>query len=406
MKNELRPAGASGPLAGVRILDLGTMIAGPVAATLLADLGAEVIKVEMPKQGDPLRHIGPAVNGDGLYWNVDGRNKKSVTIDLHRPEGQELVRQLAAKVDAVVENFRPGALDAWNLGYGALSAVNSRLVMLSTSGFGQTGPYAGRASYDRIGLAFGGLMNLCGYPDRAPVRLGVSMADYTTATVGAFSLMVALYHRDAMGGPGQHIDLSLYETVYRFTEILTTEYDKFGTIRQRQGNLYFMGAPGDHFQTDDGRFLILTVSHDQGFRRLCAAMAREDLALDPRYDTHAKRWEHVRDLNAIVGAWIKQNSVQMVTSTLEEHKLPYSLVYSVADIVADPHYAARDSIATVHTPRAGAVKMPAVIPKLSRTPAGAIRPAPALGEHNKEVLVEMLGLTQAQFDELAERHVI
>lgn len=397
---------ALGPLAGLRILDLGTMMAGPVAATLLADFGAEVIKVEMPRLGDPLRQIAPFVNGDSLYWNVDGRNKKSVTIDLHHPDGQALLRRLAAQVDAVVENFRPGVLDGWNVGYRALSAQNEQLVMLSTSGFGQTGPYAQRAGYDRMGMAFGGLMNLCGYPDRPPVRPGVSMADYTTAVMGAFSLMMTLYHRDAMRGPGQHIDLSLYETVFRFTEILTAEYDKFGVVRERRGNLHFLGAPGDHFQTQDGRYLILTLSSDQGFRRLCAAMERADLAQDPRYRTHASRWERIGELNDVIATWIAGKPVEAVIKRLDEHKLAYSLIYNIADIVADPHYAARESIASVHTPRAGDVKMPAVVPKLSRTPPGPIQPAPALGEHNREVFIGLVGLTSEEFADYVAREVI
>jgi len=360
----------------------------------------------MPGVGDPLRQIAPFVNGESLYWNVDGRNKKSVTIDLHQPDGQELLRRLAAEVDAVVENFRPGVLDGWNVGYPALSEVNMRLVMLSTSGFGQTGPYAGRAGYDRMGMAFGGLMHLCGYPDRPPVRPGISLADYNTAVMGAFAVMMVLYHRDALDGPGQHIDLSLYETVFRFTEILSAEYDLFGTVRERRGNLHFLGAPGDHFRTQDGRYLILTLSSDQGFRRLCVAIQREELLTEENYKTHSGRWKAIGELNAIVADWILSHPVEFICKTLEEHKLPYSLVYSIQDIFQDPHYSARESIVTVRTPRAGDIKMPAIVPKLSATPAAPIRPAPALGQHNGEVFGDLLGLSRQELDDYGARGVI
>lgn len=399
-------AGAKGPLAGLVVLDVGTMVAGPVACTLLGDFGADVIKVEMPKTGDSLRGIAPFVNGEGLYWNVDARNKRSVTIDLHHPDGQALMRRLAAKADAVVENFRPGVLDKWNVGYKELSRINEKLVMLSTSGFGQTGPYSGRAGFDRVGMAFGGLMYLCGYPDRPPVRPGVSLADYNTAVMGAFSLMMTLYHRDAMGGKGQHIDLTLYETVFRFTEILAAEHQKFGVVRERRGNLHFAAAPGDHFLTQDGRYLIMTLSTDPAFERLCTAMGREDLVASGKYDTHAKRWEHIVELNTIIADWIKGHPVEYVFSKLDEGKLAYSIVYSIADIEADPHYAARESITTVQTPRAGDVRMPGVVPKLSETAPPPIRPAPALGEHNEEVFLGMLGMERKEFDDLASRGII
>ena len=213
-----------GPLAGMRVIDIGTMVAGPVAATLLADLGADVIKIEQPRGGDALRHIGPMVEGESLWWNVEGRNKKSVTLDLHHPEGQRILKAMVKHADVLVENFRPGILDKWKLSWEHLRQVNPRLVMLSVSGYGQTGPYANRAGYDRIALAMGGTLNATGYPDRAPVKLGTAMADYSTAVLGALGVMVALYHRDVRGGTGQQIDLSLYETVFRFTDVMAVSY--------------------------------------------------------------------------------------------------------------------------------------------------------------------------------------
>jgi crotonobetainyl-CoA:carnitine CoA-transferase CaiB-like acyl-CoA transferase len=387
-----------GPLSGMRVIDIGTMVAGPVAATLLADLGADVIKIEQPRGGDALRHIGPSVEGESLWWNVEGRNKKSVTLDLHHPEGQRILKELVKHADVLVENFRPGILDKWNLSWKHLEQVNPRLVMLSVSGYGQTGPYANRAGYDRIALAMGGTLNATGYPDRAPVKLGTAMADYSTAVLGAFGTMVALYHRDARGGTGQQIDLSLYETVFRFTDVMVTAYEKLGLPRERTGNLHFAAAPGDHFETCDGRYIVFTVSNDRMFARLCEAIPV--LVGDERFSSHAKRTASVQEVNEVVAAWIKSLPVLEVCRILEEKGLAFSLIYSIEDIVADPHYQARGSIATVEHPQIGTLKMPAVQPRFSGTPSPEIRPAPALGAHTDEVLRELAGLSAAQIAEL------
>jgi crotonobetainyl-CoA:carnitine CoA-transferase CaiB-like acyl-CoA transferase len=399
-------APAAGPLASLRVLDIGTMVAGPVAATLLADFGAEVIKVEQPGCGDTMRGLGPYVDGESLYWNVDSRNKKSITIDLRQKAGQELLKKLIAKADAVVENFRPGTLEKWNLGYEELAAINPSLVMLSISGFGQTGPYAQRAAYDRMALAFSGVMGLTGYPDRAPVRAGISIADYTTATLGAFSVMMALYHRDALGGTGQNIDLALYESMFRFTEVLTSSYDKLGVVRERRGNVHFAAAPGEHFQTSDKRYLILTVSSDGLYKRLCTAMCRDDLASDPRYATHELRFGQIAELNAIVAEWVKHTDVAIVTAKLEEQGIPFALTMSIADIFKDPQYAARENIVSVAHPRLGTLKMQGVVPKLSKTPAAAIKAAPDIGQHNREIFCGLLGMQDAELDRLAAQGVI
>lgn len=395
-----------GPLEGVRVLDLGTMIAGPVAATLLGDFGAEVVKVEQPQGGDPMRSIGPFANGESLWFSVESRNKKSLTIDLRLPEGQALLRELVAQVDVLIENFRPGTMAGWGLGYDDLAAVNPRLVMLSTSGFGQTGPNAHRAGYDRIGLAFGGLMQVTGYPDRPPVKPGNSMADYQSALFGALSTMMALYHRDARGGRGQQIDLALYESVFRFTDVLVTQFDRLGLRRERMGNTSFAAAPGDNFQLIDGRYMVITVSSDTVYRALCKAMARDDLATDPRYLSHALRIQNLAAINAELAAWILRTPVPDLCSRLEQAGVPYGILYTVDDILADPHYAARCNIATVEHPVAGALKMPAPVPKLSETPAPPLRPAPALGGHTEEVLRSWLGLDAERIAALADRKVI
>lgn len=396
----------TGPLAGLRVLDLGTMVAGPVACTLLADFGAEVIKVEQPGSGDTMRGLGPHVDGESLYWNVDNRNKKSVTIDLRRPAGQALVKRLVERSDALVENFRPGTMERWNLSYATLAELRPALVMLSVSGFGQTGPYAQRAAYDRMALAFSGVMGLTGFADRAPVRTGISVADYTTACMGAFALMMALYHRDAKGGRGEHIDLALYESMFRFTEVLTAAYDKLGIVRERRGNVHFAAAPGEHFRTSDDRYLILTISGDTLFERLCAAMGQPDLSRDPRYATHEQRWQQIHALNDIVATWVRATPVEQVTGALEAHGIPFALVLSIADIVQDPQYAARENIVTVDHDRLGSLKMQGVVPKLAGHAPRPITAAPTLGQHTEEVLRGLLGLTLDEYTALQADGVV
>lgn len=393
---------SGGPLSGVRVLDIGTMIAGPVAATFLGDFGAEVIKLEQPKFGDPLRQIGPFVNGESLLFNVEGRNKKSVTADLHIEEGRALLRKLAEKSDVLVENFRPGTMAAWGLGYEDLKRINPSLIMLSTSGYGQTGPYATRPGYDRMALAFGGLLHITGYPDRPPVRPGTWLADYQSALYGAFAVLLAIYHRDVRGGGGQQIDLALYETVFRFTDILVAAYDKLGIRRERQGNLSFAAAPGEHFRTADGRYIVLTVSSNPMFRRLCSAMNRLDLINDERFATHDSRYANLAEINRLVADWIETNSFETLRGLLELHGVAFSLVYSVEDIVADPHYAARNNIVTVDNPRTGSIRMQSVVPRLCSTPGPPIRAAASLGANNDEIYKGVLGLSDEALQALKE----
>lgn len=403
-----RQAVSPGPhlLSGLRILDLGTMVAGPVACTLFADFGAEVLKVEVPRRGDTVRNLGPFVDGKCLYWSVEARNKKSITLDLRKPEGRELLLQLVEQADAVVENFRPGTLEKWELGYDVLKARNPKLVMLRISGFGQTGPYRERAGYDRIALAFGGLMGITGYADRPPVRIGTSIADYQSAILGAFALMMAIYHRDCHGGEGQEIDLAMYESIIRFTEVLVPAYDRMGTVRERRGNKHFAAAPGEHFRTSDGRYLILTISADAGFQRLATAMGRDDWLADPRLATHQSRWQHVDELNAALAAWIESQPVDLLCAKLDGAKLAYSFIYSVADIMKDPHYQARGTITAVDDPQIGPVRMAGVVPKFSGTPEKPIAPAPDLGQHNREVYGSLLGLSEERIAELTDAGVL
>lgn len=395
-----------GLLAGVRVIELGTMIAGPVTGTLLGDFGAEIIKLEDPKAGDPIRMSGALVDGESLYWNVEGRNKRSVTLDMRQPEGQAVLHRLVAQADVLVENFRPGTMKRWNSGYEHLRKINPRLIMLSISGYGQTGPNASLASYDRVALAFAGFLHITGYPDRPPVRPGTAIADYQTALYGAFSAMMALYHRDAKGGEGQHIDLSLYETIFRFTDTMVTAYDKIGLTRERRGNAHYAASPGDHYQMSDGRYLAMTVAASNVFRRLCIAMGQESLADDPRFATHPARVENYEVINGLVADWVRSSPVPEMMSKLKANGVPHSRIYSVEDIVTDPHYAARDTIATVQNPRIGALRMPAPVPKMSATPAPPLRAAPALGEDTVDVLTNIAGMGEAAIADLKAKGVI
>lgn len=394
-----------GPLTGIRVIELGTMVAGPVVCTLLADFGAEVIKIEQPAGGDPIRNIGPFVNGESLWWNVEGRNKKSVTVDLRRPAGQQLVRELVGQADLVVENFRPGTMDKWNLGYGALSELNPRIVMLSVSGYGQTGPYAQRPAYDRIALAFAGMLNMTGFPDRPPLRPGTAMADYQSALYGAFASMVALFHRDTRAGRGQHIDLSLYESIFRFTDVMLTAYDKVGTRRERSGNEHFAAAPGDHFPTRDGRFVALSVSNNAVFARVCRAIGQPGLIDDPRFTNHTLRFTNLREINGIVGRWIASVSHEALEAAFDAEGVAYSFVYSVGDILDDPHYQARESFVTVDHPRMGPIKMQGVLPRMKGTPSSPIRVAPELGIDTDDVLSTLLDRTPEEIAALRSEGV-
>lgn len=395
-----------GMLTNVIVLDIGTMVAAPVAGTLMGDFGATVIKVEQPGSGDTLRGLGPFLEDESLWWNVDGRNKKSITLNLRAPEGQAVLKRLVAKADVLLENFRPGTLEKWDLGYDALSGINPRIVMLSVSGFGQTGPLSSRAGYDRIGLAFSGLMALNGYPDRPPVRIGTSMADYFTATLGAFAIMTALYNRDLHGGRGQQIDLALYESMFRITESLTSAYDRLGIIRERTGNVHYGAAPGNNFETHDGRFMTLTCSGNAIFKRLCQAMNRPDLAENPELASHALRWKKVDELNTLVGNWIKRTPVDELIQALDEQGVPYSIALTIADIVEHPHYAARENIISVEHPELGPIKMQGVIPKFSHAPAKKVTPAPSIGQHNEEIYLGFLEMSQQEYNDLKGQGVI
>jgi crotonobetainyl-CoA:carnitine CoA-transferase CaiB-like acyl-CoA transferase len=394
------------PLAGIRILDVGTRIAAPFAATLLGDFGAEVIKVELPGSGDFMRTIGPFEQGHSLWWAVEGRNKKSVTLDLRVPRGQELFRALVAKADVVVENFQPGTLEEWGLGYAALAQINPDLILTRASVYGQSGPYRDRPGLDRNGIGFGGLLYITGYPDRPPVRPGVIISDYLTGVFNALAIMIALYHRDVHRGGGQWVDLALYESIFRIMEHTLPAYDRLGVVRGREGNRLRNSAPLDNWETKDGQFICIVAAGDGLFPRLARAIGREDLLTDARFGSLERRAEHGDAINAIVGEWCRQHTAAEIEAIMVAAQVPVTRAFSIADIAADPHYAARGDIVTVDDPTIGPVKQPAVYPRLSATPGRIARGAPTLGEHNEEIYRGLLGLTDAQLEELRARRVI
>ncbi|MEL7158166.1 MAG: CaiB/BaiF CoA-transferase family protein [Actinomycetota bacterium] len=396
-----------GPMRGIRVLDLGTLLAGPVAATLLGDFGAEVIKIEQPGVGDTLRG-GPTAEGQPprLGWLVEGRNKRSVTVNLREPAGQDLVRRLAATADVVVENFTPGTLEGWGLGWDDLHAVNPRLIMVRVSGFGQTGPHSGRAGYDRIALGISGYLYPTGYPDRPPVRPAVPTADYNTATFAALAAMLALYERDAHGGDGQMIDLALYEAPFRITADLIGAFRQRGQIRERVGNRNPGFTPAGNFLTADGRWMQIAAGGDGPWRRLCQAMGRPELADDERYRTSRLRHGEADALEAILAEWIATMPFDELEELLVAHNVPAGGILTAADISEHPQFAARDNIATVDDGHGNPVAMPSVTPNLTGTPGRIRHAGQDLGHDTEAVLTEVLGLDGSELAALRADGVI
>lgn len=397
------------PLTGIRVLDIGTLIAGPFAATMLGDFGAEIIKVEQPGGGDALRGTpeeGKAARSGN--WLVEGRNKKSVTLDLRVAAGQSLLRELVARADVLIENFTPGTLERWGLGWDTLHALNPRLVMTRVSGYGQKGPYAKRSGYDRIALGFSGYMYPTGFPDRFPVRPAFATADYNTGTFAALATMFALYHRDAQagGGEGQLIDLALYEAPFRITADLLTMHARTGTIRERIGNRNPTFSPAGTFQTADGRYVQIAAGGDGVFQRLAAAMDRPELADDPHYATSRERIARADELEGILAEWIAGRDFADIERRLVAGNVPFGGIYTAADIATDPHYAARDNIARIADAELGEVVMPGVVPRLEGTPGRIAFAGEALGAHNAEVYGGLLGKSEAELEILRKSGVI
>ncbi|MFD1851508.1 CaiB/BaiF CoA transferase family protein [Oceanobacillus bengalensis] len=396
-----------GPLNGIRILDVSTVIAAPFGATLLGDFGAEVIKIEMPNRGDSLRNIGPFKEEEPLRWPALARNKKSLTLDLHKEEGKKVLKELIRKSDVLIENFRPGTLEKWGLGYEDLKKENPNLIMTRVTGYGQTGPNSPKAGFGTPATAFSGFTYLHGYQDRPPISPSFSLTDYITGIYVAFSTMTALYYRDVNEeGTGQSIDISLYESVFRMLEFLVADYDQNKIIKERTPGLSGHSSPAGIFQTKDGHWMSLVTSSDTTFARLAEAMDREDMLVDKRYHTNVERLKRFEETNGIVADWIKQFTKVEIQRVLDQYGVPISPIYSIKDIFEDEHYKARENIVEVEHPRLGKFKMPGVVPKFSKTPGSIRSIGPDLGEHNDEILEELLQYSKGEINALKESGVI
>ena len=393
-----------GPLAGLKVLELGQLIAGPFAAKTLADFGAEVVKIEPPGAGDPLRNWRLLKDGTSVWWQVQSRNKRSVALDLRQPEAQEIVRRLAAEADVLVENFRPGAMEGWGLGPEQLLAANPRLVVLRISGYGQTGPYRDRPGFGVVGEAMGGLRHLTAEPGRVPVRVGVSIGDTLAALHGVIGILMALHERQR-SGRGQVIDVALYEAVFNCMESLLPEYSAFGAVRGPGGSALPGIAPSNAYLCADGGYALVAGNGDSIFKRLMAAIGRDDLGRDPGLADNAGRVRRVEEIDAAIGAWTAGRTVDEVLQALEAAAVPAGRIYTVADIAADPHYAARGMLQQIRMADGEPLTVPGIVPKLSRTPGAHQRNAPALGQDTEAVLRE-IGVTPEQLAELRRRGVV
>ncbi len=380
------PATPPRPLAGLKVLELGQLIAGPFAAKLFAEFGAEVVKIEPPGTGDPLRQWRLLHNGTSLWWYVQARNKKSVTVDLRSPDGQEIARRLARDADIIVENFRPGTLEKWGLGYEALAAVNPGLIMVRLSGFGQTGPYRDRPGFGAVGESMGGMRHITGFPDRPPVRMNISIGDALAALHGVIGALMALHHRDARGGQGQVVDVALYEAVFNMMESLVPDYDLFGEVRGRLGTGLTNIVPSNTYTTKDGQSVVIAGNGDSIYKRLMHAIGRDDLGQDPELAHNVGRVQRTADIDGAIGAWTATRELNAVVEALTAADVPHGKIYTAADIVSDPQYLAREMIRQVTLADGTALKLPGIVPKLSATPGAMEWVGPKLGEHTDEVL--------------------
>ncbi|PTX58505.1 formyl-CoA transferase/succinyl-CoA--D-citramalate CoA-transferase [Melghirimyces profundicolus] len=391
---------------GVRVIELGTLLAGPFSGRLLADFGAEVIKVEPPGKPDPMRNWGQEKDGVGLWWPIQSRNKKSVTLNLRVKEGQRVLKDLVKEADILIENFRPGTMEKWNLSYDELSKINPGLIMARTSGFGQTGPYKHRAGFGSVAEAMGGLRYVTGFPDRPPARIGISIGDTLAALFSTIGCLTALHERKR-SGKGQIVDTAIYESVFGVMESLIPDYLLAGYIRKRMGNILPGVAPSNIYLTKDETYIVIGANADGVFRRLCEAMGKPELADDPKFATHSARGQHQKELDDRIEQWTQTLDAEKVLSVLEEKGVPSGLIYSAKDIVEDPHYQARDMIIHTEHPRLGEFPMPGIVPKLSRTP-GKVQfvGADQIGEHNDEIYRDLLHYNREKLETLKNQKVI
>nr|WP_059391302.1 CaiB/BaiF CoA-transferase family protein [Pseudomonas toyotomiensis] len=390
-------------LQGLKVIEMGQLIAGPFASKLLGEFGADVIKIEPPGVGDPLRKWRKIKDGTSLWWHVQSRNKRSLTLDLKQAEAQDIVRKLVSEADVLVENFRPGTLEGWGLSYEALKAINPRLIMLRISGYGQTGPYRDLPGFGVIGEAMGGLRHLSGYPGQAPVRVGISIGDSLSSLYGVIGVLLALQER-ARSSEGQEIDVALYESVFAMMESLIPEYDAFGYIREPAGSALPGITPSNSYPCKDGSYVLIAGNGDSIYKRLMSLIGRDDLGNDPRLAQNDGRSQHAELIDGAIAEWTAQRGRDEVIEALKGARVPAGYPYTAADIVSDPHYLARQMIEQVQT-SVGPLKVPGVLPKLSRTPGRIGSGGPQLGEHNDDILAG-LGLSAEQVAGLRERGII
>ena len=393
-------------LEGIRVLDIATMAAAPWAAAYLAELGADVVKIEMPGTGDHQRRWGAPKNGEGLFWKSMSRNKRSITLNLGKPRGAALFKRLAAEADVVIENFRPGTLERWGIGYETLHAINPRLILLRVTGFGQCGPYAPRPGFGTLAESLTGFAHLTGQPGGPPTLPNGPLADGLAGVTGAYAVMVALYWRDAQGGTGQQIDLSLCEPLLRLLEPALMDYDQFGIARGRVGNRSDHVAPRNSYQCGDGRWVSISASAQSIFERLMDAIGRPELRTDPRFAVNAARVANVEELDAIIGAWMREHARDEALALLERAEVAAAPIYDIPDIFADPHFAARQSFTAVEDPELGSMRLVNVVPRFSETPGCVRSTGPALGAHNDAVYGDELGLDPAELEELRREGII
>ena len=395
------------PLEGVKILELGNLVAAPFAGKLFAEFGAEVIKVEEPTKGDPLRNWRVMHNDTSVWWYVQSRNKKSITVNLRDEQGQKIIKQLVQKVDVVLENFKPGTLEKWGLGLEELREINPSIIMTRVSGYGQTGPYREKPGFGSVAEAIGGLRYITGYPDLAPVRVGIAIGDLTAGLYAVIGTLLALRARDQNPDKkGQLVDVALYESVFSLLEGILPEYDLTGVVRERSGSTLPGIAPSNTYECADGKHLVIGGNGDKIFQRLMIAIGREDLANEPTYSTNQGRADNVKFIDNVIEQWTKQYPLKEAQRILDEVSVPVGPIYGIKEIVADEQYKARDMLQEIELPDGKKVLVPGIVPKLSETPGEIKWNGPKLGEHNEEIYTEFMNFTIEDFKELKERGVI
>jgi len=394
------------PLDGVKVLELGSLIAGPFAGRLFGDFGAEVIKVEPPKKGDPLRTWRMLKDGTSLWWYVQSRNKKCITLNLRVEEGAKIIKKLAKEVDIIIENFKPGTLEKWGIGYEDLKKINPKIIMVRISGYGQYGPYSSKPGFGSIGEAMGGIRYLSGYPDLPPVRTGISIGDSIAAIYAVMSSMMALYHRDIGGGDGQYIDVALYEAIFSLMESMVPEFDQFKFIRERSGNTLPGIAPSNIYLCTERKYIAIGANGDSIFARLCQAINREDLAQNEEFKSNDGRAANMKYIDEQIEAWTKTMSTEEALVILDKYQIPAGKIYNVEDMFNDAHFKARQMIETVKINDKDDLKVPGIVPKFSKTPGKIKWAGLSLGANNKEIYQDMLGFSDEQMSKMKAKGII